>query len=69
MLGGRAVLPGTAFVELALRAADEAGCERVGELTLLEPLVLPERGGVQLRVEAGEPGTDGRRTVSVHSRP
>ncbi|MGN5634711.1 type I polyketide synthase [Streptomyces sp. AC154] len=69
VLGGRAVLPGTAFVELALRAADEAGCEQVGELTLLEPLVLPERGGVQLRVEAGEPGGDGRRAVSIHSRP
>ncbi|MGN5637291.1 SDR family NAD(P)-dependent oxidoreductase, partial [Streptomyces sp. AC154] len=68
-VAGSVLLPGTAFVELALRAADEAGCEQVGELTLLEPLVLPERGGVQLRVEAGEPGADGRRTVSIHSRP
>ncbi|MEU6557714.1 SDR family NAD(P)-dependent oxidoreductase [Streptomyces sp. NPDC046915] len=68
-VAGQVLLPGTAFVELALRAADEVGCERVGDLTLLEPLVLPERGGVQLRVEVGEPGEDGRRTVSVHSRP
>ncbi|GGN45997.1 hypothetical protein GCM10011578_098480 [Streptomyces fuscichromogenes] len=69
VIGGRPVLPGTAFVELALRAADEAGCDRIGELTLLEPLVLPERGGVQLRVEVGEPDADGHRTLGVHSRP
>ncbi|MFD7034036.1 SDR family NAD(P)-dependent oxidoreductase, partial [Streptomyces sp. NPDC059917] len=43
-LAERTVLPGTAFVELALRAGDEVGCDRIGELTLLEPLVLPERG-------------------------
>ncbi|MFJ9567943.1 SDR family NAD(P)-dependent oxidoreductase, partial [Streptomyces fuscichromogenes] len=68
-VAGQVLLPGTAFVELALRAADETGCDRVGELTLLEPLVLPERGGIQLRVEVGEPGTDGHRTLGVHSRP
>ena len=36
--------PGTAFVELALRAGDEVGCDRVEELTLHAPLVLPGHG-------------------------
>ncbi|MFD0442157.1 hypothetical protein ACFQ10_05385 [Streptomyces indonesiensis] len=41
---GRALLPASAFAELALRAGDAAGCDRVAELTLEAPLVLPERG-------------------------
>ncbi|WP_422070675.1 type I polyketide synthase [Streptomyces hoynatensis] len=65
---GRAVLPGTAFVELAVRAADEAGCAEVEELTLQTPLVLPERGGVSLRLVVGEPDDSGRRTLTVHAR-
>ncbi|MFE3632550.1 type I polyketide synthase, partial [Streptomyces goshikiensis] len=46
MIHGSALLPGTAFVELAIRAGDEVGCDVVEELTLEAPLVLPERGGV-----------------------
>ena len=37
------LLPGTAFVELAAYAGEQAGCPTVEELTLLAPLVLPER--------------------------
>ena len=40
------LLPGTALVELAVRAGDQAGCDRVEELTLEAPLVLPAAGGV-----------------------
>ncbi|MFI1301092.1 type I polyketide synthase, partial [Streptomyces noursei] len=65
---GRALLPGTAFVELAVRAGDEAGCDRVEELTLAAPLVLPERGGVQLQVRVGAPDAAGRRTLGIFSR-
>jgi acyl transferase domain-containing protein/NADPH:quinone reductase-like Zn-dependent oxidoreductase/short-subunit dehydrogenase/acyl carrier protein len=66
---GVVLLPGTAFVELALRAGDEVGCELLEELTLTAPLVLPERGGVQVQVSVGEPDESGRRTVSIHARP
>ncbi|WP_067259426.1 type I polyketide synthase [Streptomyces sp. DSM 15324] len=66
-VGGVVLLPGTAFVELAVRAGDEVGCEAVEELTLQAPLTLPEQGGVRLRVTVGEPGADGRRTVGVYS--
>ncbi|RLV10396.1 3-ketoacyl-ACP reductase [Streptomyces griseocarneus] len=62
------LLPGTAFVELALRAGEEAGCDSVEELTLQAPLVLPERGAVQLRLELAAADEAGRRAVSLHSR-
>ncbi|KPC59911.1 type I polyketide synthase, partial [Streptomyces chattanoogensis] len=66
---GTVLLPGTAFLELAVRAGDEAGCGRVEELTLAAPLVLPEEGGVQVQVWVGSPDASGRREVSIHSRP
>ncbi|MGY5123584.1 SDR family NAD(P)-dependent oxidoreductase [Streptomyces nigrescens] len=62
------LLPGTALVELALQAGDRLGCDLIEELTLQEPLVLPERGGVQLRVVVAEPDEDGRRQLTVYSR-
>ncbi|MER6092958.1 type I polyketide synthase, partial [Streptomyces bluensis] len=66
---GRVLLPGTAFLELALRAGDEAGRDRVHDLTLTAPLAIAEREAVQLQVRVGPPAADGRRPVSVHSRP
>ncbi|MGO4420816.1 polyketide synthase dehydratase domain-containing protein, partial [Streptomyces sp. MCAF7] len=66
---GRLMVPGTALVELALRAGDQVGCDRVDELTLAAPLVLPEQGSVQLQLTVGEPDETGGRPVSVHSRP
>ncbi|WP_271208754.1 type I polyketide synthase, partial [Streptomyces poonensis] len=65
---GTVLLPGTAFVELAIRAGDETGCGWIEDLTLELPLVVPERGGVVLQV-AVDPGDEsGRRQLSVHSR-
>ncbi|MBU3871590.1 polyketide synthase dehydratase domain-containing protein, partial [Streptomyces sp. 4503] len=63
-----AVLPGAAFVELAVGAGDHVGCGLLEELTLDEPLILPERGGVRLRVSVGEPDADGRRPLGVYAR-
>ncbi|MGW1818800.1 alpha/beta fold hydrolase, partial [Streptomyces sp. NPDC002125] len=65
---GGAVLPVTAFVEMALRAGDDVGCNVVDELTVRAPLMLSAQGGVQLRVRAAEPDRTGRRKFSVHSR-
>nr|WP_301129921.1 type I polyketide synthase [Streptomyces cacaoi] len=62
-------MPGTVLVEWVWRAGDEVGCGVVEELALAVPLVLPERGGVQVQVWVGEPEEgSGRRAVSVHSR-
>ncbi|WP_197367919.1 acyltransferase domain-containing protein, partial [Streptomyces clavuligerus] len=63
------LLPGTAFLELALRAGDEAGCALVDELTLTTPLVLPAEGAVHLQVRLGTPDGNGSRTLSLFSRP
>jgi acyl transferase domain-containing protein/acyl carrier protein len=66
---GSVLLPGTAFVELALRAGDEAGCARVHELTLAAPLVLTAETAVHLQVRVGAPDGTGRRDLEVFSRP
>nr|URG42894.1 PieA2 [Streptomyces conglobatus] len=66
---GSVLVPGTGFVELALRGGGEVGCGRVEELTLQAPLVLPEQGGVQVQVRVGGLDDTGRRPVTIHSRP
>ncbi|MFD9076795.1 acyltransferase domain-containing protein, partial [Streptomyces lasiicapitis] len=63
------LFPGTAFVELALRAAEQVGCERVEELTIEMPLVLPVRGAVQIQLAVGEPDESGARSLNLYSRP
>jgi acyl transferase domain-containing protein/acyl carrier protein len=64
---GKAVLPATGLLELAIRAGDEVGCAAVEEMTILAPLVLPEDTAVQLQVMVGAE-EDGRRSVRIHSR-
>jgi NADPH:quinone reductase-like Zn-dependent oxidoreductase/NADP-dependent 3-hydroxy acid dehydrogenase YdfG/acyl carrier protein len=65
---GVVLLPGAMFVELALRAGRELGCELLRELTLEAPLVLPAEGGVQVQVSVGEPEESGARAVTVFTR-
>ncbi|MER8073315.1 SDR family NAD(P)-dependent oxidoreductase [Streptomyces sp. NPDC094034] len=65
---GTLIVPGAALVELAVRAGDEAGCDTLDELSLEAPLVLPEDGGVQLRVLVEAPDARGLRTVNLFSR-
>ncbi|MFD0746779.1 SDR family NAD(P)-dependent oxidoreductase [Phytohabitans flavus] len=69
VVGGAVWLPGTAFVEMAVRAGDEVGADLLEELTLEAPLVLPERGAVQVQVTVGAADEQGRYPLSVHSRP
>nr|CUW01185.1 AMP-dependent synthetase and ligase [Streptomyces caniferus] len=64
----RTVVPGSALVELAVRAGDEVGCGLLETLSLEAPLVLPEQDAVQLRVMVGSPDGTGRRPVTVHAR-
>ncbi|WP_425484978.1 SDR family NAD(P)-dependent oxidoreductase, partial [Amycolatopsis anabasis] len=65
---GSVLLPGTAFVELAVRAGDQVGCDLVEELTLEAPLVLGADSAVQVQLSVGVPDGTGRRTVTVYSR-
>ncbi|WP_457853300.1 polyketide synthase dehydratase domain-containing protein, partial [Streptomyces scabiei] len=69
VVSGTNLLPGTAFLELALRAADEAGSALVDELTLQAPLILPERDAVHVQLRLGPPDDRGRRTLGLYSRP
>ncbi|WP_420160132.1 SDR family NAD(P)-dependent oxidoreductase [Nocardiopsis sp. CNT-189] len=68
-VAGGALLPGTAFGELAVRAAEQAGGGTVRELTLEAPLPLAEGEGTALHVAVSAAGADGSRSVSVHARP
>ncbi|MBI0297828.1 SDR family NAD(P)-dependent oxidoreductase, partial [Streptomyces sp. PRKS01-29] len=63
------LFPGTAFVEVALRAAEQVGYERLDELTIEMPLVLPARGAVQIQLTVGEPDESGARPLNLYSRP
>ncbi|WP_223839925.1 type I polyketide synthase, partial [Nocardiopsis deserti] len=65
---GTVLLPGTAFVELALHAGEQVDCAHLEELTLEAPLVLPEQGQVQIQVFVGSEDDAGRRPVTVYSR-
>ena len=65
---GKALLPGTAFLELALYAGQQLGCPIVRELTLQSPLGLPEDGAVQLQLILGALEEGGGRPVSIYSR-
>ncbi|WP_072815265.1 type I polyketide synthase [Rhodococcus zopfii] len=69
MVGDAVVLPGTAFVELALHAGNRVACGRLEELTLEAPLVVPADGEVAVQVSVLADGDTGRCAVAVHSRP
>ncbi|WP_446750667.1 type I polyketide synthase [Streptomyces sp. WZ-12] len=66
---GATLVPGTAVVELAVRAGAELGCRLLLELTQEAPLNLPDRGAVHLQVRVGPAEEQGHRPLAVHSRP
>jgi pimaricinolide synthase PimS1 len=69
VVAGAALLPAAALLELALRAGEEAGCETIEELKLADPVVLPTQGAVQIQVAVEEVDGNGRRAISIHTRP
>ncbi|MFF3350907.1 SDR family NAD(P)-dependent oxidoreductase, partial [Streptomyces sp. NPDC002779] len=68
-VAGTVLFPGTGFVELAIRAGDEVGAAHLAELSLQAPLILPAQNGVQVQVVVGAADEDGRRPLTVYSRP
>ncbi|MGV9820721.1 SDR family NAD(P)-dependent oxidoreductase, partial [Nocardia xishanensis] len=69
VVAGSVLLPGTGFVELALRAGAVAGYPAIEELTLQAPLVLPAAGGAQIQVVVGGAEHESpRRPISIYSR-
>ncbi|MCC3772648.1 SDR family NAD(P)-dependent oxidoreductase, partial [Streptomyces sp. UNOC14_S4] len=66
---GAVIVPGTVFVDLALRSGARVGHGEIEELTLHAPLVLPDTGGVLVQVTVDAPDATGVRAIAVHSRP
>ncbi|MEU7109961.1 polyketide synthase dehydratase domain-containing protein, partial [Streptomyces sp. NPDC046215] len=67
-IAGTALLPGTAFLELALQAAHHTHTPHIEELTLHTPLTLPETSTVTLQITVRPPDNAGRRTLTISSR-
>ncbi|MCX4526354.1 SDR family NAD(P)-dependent oxidoreductase [Streptomyces sp. NBC_01551] len=61
-INGSPLLPGTAFLELALFAGERLGLPEVADLTLESPLELPGSGSVQIQVTVRD------RQLAIHSR-
>ena len=68
VVAGQVLVPGTAFLDLAIRAGDEVGCPVIRELTLQAPLALPEQGAT-IQLSVGVPDETGARSVFFFSRP
>ncbi|OON31195.1 type I polyketide synthase, partial [Micromonospora sp. Rc5] len=69
VVAGAVVVPGTALVELVVRAGDEVGASRVRELTIAAPLTLPASEAVRVQVRVGAADDSGAREVTVHAQP
>jgi acyl transferase domain-containing protein/acyl carrier protein len=65
---GRALIPGTGFVDLALAAGQRVGAELVEELTFERPLLLEDQGAVQIQLSVSGPDEAGRRLIAIYSR-
>ncbi len=65
---GAVLFPGTGFIDLALAIARELGMSSVSELTLTAPMVLPERGALELQVWVERPDAAGDRSLAMYSR-
>nr|WP_206337377.1 type I polyketide synthase [Streptomyces sp. Z26] len=65
---GKVILPGTAFVELALHAAQTVGLDEIAEMVLNAPVAFGPEEGALLQVIVGpeEPGTG--RSLTIRSR-
>ena len=67
VVGGAVLLPGTAFVEMAIRAGDEVGAGQLEELVLQAPLVLTGSDVVRVQVVVEQADERGRRVVVIRS--
>ncbi|HEY5195316.1 MAG TPA: type I polyketide synthase [Solirubrobacteraceae bacterium] len=63
------LVPGTTFVEIALRAGAEVECEVLQDLIFETPLVLAEQGAMRVQVTLGAPDESGRRAIGIFSSP
>ncbi len=69
VIAGSVLLPGTAFLELALRVGSQVGCGVIEELVQEVPLLLHSESRVGLQVTVGKPDESGRRSFEIYSCP
>ncbi|MEV5606670.1 type I polyketide synthase, partial [Streptomyces sp. NPDC052299] len=67
-IAGTTLLPGTAFVDLALHAAQLTGLTTIEDLILAAPLTLTPHTPTRLQVTVEPPDPQGRRALTIHSR-
>ncbi|WP_344098139.1 SDR family NAD(P)-dependent oxidoreductase, partial [Streptomyces stramineus] len=67
-VAGTVLLPGTAFLELALQAGHHTHTPHIEELTLHTPLTLPDDQATVLQITVSPPDHTGRRDVSIHAQ-
>ncbi|WP_329081317.1 type I polyketide synthase [Streptomyces niveus] len=65
---GTVILPGTAFVELALHAAETVGLDEIAELVLHAPVTFGSRSAALLQVIVGPDDPSAGRTLTIRSR-
>nr|WP_281382883.1 type I polyketide synthase [Actinomadura verrucosospora] len=68
VVAGRVVVPGTALVEMAVRAGDEVGCGRIVELRTDTPLALPGGDAIQVQVTVSAEDEAGHRELEIYAR-
>jgi pimaricinolide synthase PimS1 len=66
---GTVLLSAAGFIELAWHAATQVGCQTVEELTLDQPLLIPQDAGVQIQISVDQAAGDGRRSIAIYARP
>ncbi|MCR6488424.1 SDR family NAD(P)-dependent oxidoreductase [Amycolatopsis sp. OK19-0408] len=67
-VSGVVLLPGTAFVDLALHAGAQAGRPVVRELVVQVPLPVPETGAVDVQVRVAAADGTGAAAITIHGR-
>ncbi|MBJ8343023.1 SDR family NAD(P)-dependent oxidoreductase, partial [Antrihabitans sp. YC3-6] len=68
VLLGVIVVPGTALVEMAMRAGTQLRCETLEELTLEVPIIFDVGEARLVQVTVGEPDQTGTRPLAIYSR-
>uniref|UniRef100_UPI001E406AD0 polyketide synthase dehydratase domain-containing protein n=1 Tax=Actinoplanes sp. DH11 TaxID=2857011 RepID=UPI001E406AD0 len=63
----RIVVPGAAFIEMAMHAAQRVDCDLLDELTIQAPLMLQAHAPVLVQVTVSADDGSGRRAISIHS--
>ncbi|WP_216586935.1 type I polyketide synthase [Streptomyces brasiliscabiei] len=66
---GVVIVPGTAYVDMALHAAALADSPHIAELTLHTPMVLTEQDALDLQLRIGPTDDHGHRPLTLHARP